>query len=259
MSRTPLVVGNWKMNPPSARDAVALAAAVVDAVRSRAASTASTVICPPTIWLSEIAREVERQGVRLGAQNMCAQDSGAFTGETSAAMLLALAEFVIIGHSERRRLYGETDEDVRDKVAAAVRHGLRPIAALGERIEERQAGRTAEVIERQTRSAIARLGRIAGSGLIVAYEPVWAIGTGRAADEEDAQRAAAQIRSILAEADPAGAAEVPILYGGSVTADNAPLFFAQSDVDGALVGGASLDPVAFARIVAAADMRSAGR
>ncbi|MDQ6683438.1 MAG: triose-phosphate isomerase, partial [Chloroflexota bacterium] len=176
----------------------------------------------------------------------------AYTGETSPLMLRRLADFAIIGHSERRRLYGETDEGVRDKVASAVAHGIRPIAAVGERLEERHAGRTAEVVERQTRAAIGRLQRIAGSGLVIAYEPVWAIGTGEAATAADAQEASSRIRAVLAELDPTGAEEVPILYGGSVTADNAAGFFAQPDVDGALVGGASLQAAGFAAIVAAA-------
>lgn len=249
MSRRPVVAGNWKMNPASADEAVALARDVAARV---AGGSPLTVLCPPTIWLSAVAEAVTGQQVRIGAQNMAAEESGAYTGETSPLMLRRLAEFAIIGHSERRRLYGETDEGVRDKVASAVAHGIRPIAAVGERLEERQAGSTAEVVERQTRAAIGRLDRIAGSGLVIAYEPVWAIGTGEAATDADAQEASALIRATLAELDPTGAEEVPILYGGSVTADNAAGFFAQPDVDGALVGGASLQAAGFAAIVAAA-------
>jgi triosephosphate isomerase len=180
---------------------------------------------------------------------MRAEEAGAFTGETSPLMVAELAQYVILGHSERRRYDNETDAGVAAKVASAVAHGLVPIACMGELAEERRAGLTATVIERQLRAAISRLPAIAGSGLVVAYEPVWAIGTGDAASGEDAQAAAAQIRAILAESDPAGAEEVAILYGGSCTPDNAAEFFAEADVDGALVGGASLKADAFARIV----------
>jgi triosephosphate isomerase len=171
-------------------------------------------------------------------------------------MLAGLARWVIIGHSERRMYSGETDENVGRKVASAVAHALRPIAAIGERRDERRAGATEAVIDRQLRAALASLRQIRGSGLVVAYEPIWAIGTGDAASGADAQAAAAQIRAILHEADAASAEEVPILYGGSVTAANAAEFFAEPDVDGALVGGASLDPDGFSRIVqVAAELR----
>jgi triosephosphate isomerase len=180
-------------------------------------------------------------------------ESGAFTGETSPLMLAGLATFVILGHSERRQYDGETDEAVGRKVASAVAHGLRPIAAVGERGEERRSGTTEAVIDRQVRAAIGRLEGLAGSGLVVAYEPVWAIGTGDAASGADAQAVAAQIRSILREVDPVAADEIPIQYGGSVTDANAAEFFDQPDIDGALVGGASLKPELFAAILRAAD------
>jgi triosephosphate isomerase len=179
-------------------------------------------------------------------------EGGAYTGETSPLMLAGLASFVILGHSERRMYDGETDEGVGRKVASAVAHGLRPIAAVGERAEERRAGQTTAVVERQVRAAIAGLERIEGTGLVIAYEPVWAIGTGDAASGDDAQEVAAQIRAILREVDPAGAEEVPIQYGGSVTDQNAAEFFDQPDIDGALVGGASLKADVFADILHAA-------
>jgi triosephosphate isomerase len=174
-------------------------------------------------------------------------------------MLSGVAELVIIGHSERRQHDGETDEKVGRKVASAVAHGLRPIAAVGERADERRSGATEAVIDRQVRAALAGLDQIAGSGLIVAYEPVWAIGTGDAASGDDAQAVAAQIRAILRELDPAGADEIPIQYGGSCTPDNAPEYFAQPDIDGALVGGASLKPDAFAGILRAAAAATSAR
>jgi triosephosphate isomerase len=167
-------------------------------------------------------------------------------------MLADLATYVILGHSERRLYDGETDATVARKVASAVAHGLRPIAAIGERLEERRAGQTESVLDRQLRAAIAEVDTIAGTDLVIAYEPVWAIGTGEAADPADAQAAAAQIRAILRERYGDDAETVRIQYGGSVTGDNAADFFGQPDVDGALVGGASLQPDGFAAILAAA-------
>jgi triosephosphate isomerase len=250
-SRRPLIAGNWKMNPPSSAGAIALAGEVRDAT---AGMPARTLICPPTIWLSSVAAALgggstEPGQLGIGAQTMRAEDAGAYTGETSPLMVAELAQYVILGHSERRQYDHETDAGVAGKVASAVAHRLVPIACVGELADERRAGLTATVIERQLRAAISRLERIAGSGLVIAYEPVWAIGTGDAASGEDAQAAAAQIRAILAESDPAGADEVPIIYGGSCTPDNATEFFAQPDVDGALVGGASLKAGSFAEIV----------
>ena len=250
-SRPSLIAGNWKMNPTSTELAVTLALNVRDAVAGLAARS---VICPPTVWLSPIGAALgggstEPGRLGIGAQTMHEEEAGAYTGETSPLMVAEVAQYVILGHSERRQYDNETDAAVAAKVASAVAHGLVPIAAIGERADERRAGLTATVIERQLRAAISRLSRIAGSGLVVAYEPVWAIGTGEAASAEDAQAAAAQIRSILAESDPAGADEVAILYGGSCTPDNAAEFFAEPDVDGALVGGASLNAGSFAQIV----------
>ncbi|MDP9270568.1 MAG: triose-phosphate isomerase [Chloroflexota bacterium] len=246
--RRPVVAANWKMNPATEAEALSLARTVVSGV---AGVEATTVLCPPTIWLTIVSRALDGD-LAVGAQTMAAEERGAFTGETSPLMLRGIADWVIVGHSERRQYDGETDERVGRKVASAVAHALRPIAAIGERIGERKAGETAAVIDRQLRAALIGLERIAGSGLAIAYEPVWAIGTGNAASGHDAQAAAAQIRDILHELDPIGADEVPILYGGSVTAANAAEFFGQLDVDGALVGGASLDPEGFAAIVASA-------
>jgi triosephosphate isomerase len=248
--RRPVIAGNWKMNPPRLDEALALAAAVETAAAGTQGVT--TVICPPTIWLADVSRAVGG-GVAIGAQTMHFRERGAFTGETSPLMLAGLASFVILGHSERRQYDGETDEGVGRKVAAAVRHGLRPIAAVGERAEERHTGETEAVIDRQVRAALAGLERIAGTGLVIAYEPVWAIGTGDAASPEDAQAVAAEIRAILRELDPDGADEVPIQYGGSVTDANAHDFFRQPEIDGALVGGASLKADVFVAILRAAE------
>ncbi len=248
--RRPVIAGNWKMHPATMGEAAALAGHVARSAREHPGIT--TVICPPAIWLAEVARVVG-EGVEIGAQTMHFEELGAYTGETSPLMLAGLASFVIVGHSERRQYDGETDEKVGRKVASAVAHGLRPIAAVGERAEERRDGETQRVIDRQVRAAVSGLERLAGSGLVVAYEPVWAIGTGDAASGDDAQAVAAQIRAILRELDSDGADEIPIQYGGSVTDANASEFFGQPDIDGALVGGASLKPDAFAAILQAAE------
>ena len=251
-SRRPLVAGNWKMNPTSRQAAVELAREVAEAT---AGLGAETVICPPSVFLPAVADAVSGR-IGIGAQTMRAEESGAYTGEISPLMLAGLASHAILGHSERRQYDNETDAGVAAKVRSAVDHGLVPIAAIGELADERRAGQTEAVLDRQLRAAISQLDRIEGSGLVIAYEPVWAIGTGDAASPQDAQTAAAQIRGLLHEADPDGAHEVRILYGGSCTPDNAEELFAMPDVDGALVGGASLDAGRFAAIVrAAAEVR----
>jgi triosephosphate isomerase (TIM) len=252
--RRPIVAGNWKMNPGTADEATALARRIAEL---GAPHHVDVVVCPPTIFLEGVQRTLDGSGIALGAQTMHWEASGAYTGETSPAMLRGLATHVILGHSERRQLFGETDDGVGRKVAAAVAHGLRPIAAVGERADERRSGETAAVVDRQVRAALARLHPIEGSGLVIAYEPVWAIGTGDAASGNDAQAVAAQIRAILRELDPSAADEIPIQYGGSVTDANAAEFFEQPDIDGALVGGASLKPDAFDAIARAA-ARSVG-
>ena len=254
-SRRMLIAGNWKMNPATGADAAALAAEVralltpVDGV--------DVVVCPPTIHLGLVRDALRGSAIGVGAQTMHWADSGAYTGETSPLMLSVpvedpLATHVILGHSERRQYDGETDEAVGRKVAAAAGHGLVPIAAIGERLEERQAGEVESVIRRQLGAAVAGLEGLGGTGLVIAYEPVWAIGTGMAATGSDAQSVTGLIRRLLAERFGPGADAVPILYGGSVTADNAAEFFAEPDIDGALVGGASLRAAEFAAIAAAA-------
>jgi len=247
--RRPLVAGNWKMHPSDRKAAVALAQAAAEATTG---ASAEVVVCPPAIWLVEVAAALRGTAVGVGAQTMRAEESGPFTGEISPLMLAGVAGYVILGHSERRRYAGETDEAVAAKVASAVAHRLVPIAAIGESLDQRSQGATEQVIERQLRAAISRLDRLAGSGLVVAYEPVWAIGTGDAASAADAQAAAGLIRALLREADPDAAETVRILYGGSVGPGMAEAYFSQPDVDGALVGGASLDPAGFADIVRAA-------
>jgi triosephosphate isomerase len=245
--RIPLVAGNWKMNPPSLQAALELAAGVRAGAEGLPGAIA--VVCPPAIWLAAVAGELRVGPVQVGAQTMHPDERGAYTGEISPLMLVGLAEYVIIGHSERRQYDCETDEKVAAKVASAVRHGLRPIMAIGERADERTAGSTEAVIDRQLRAGLSQLEQLVGSRLVIAYEPVWAIGSGQAASPADAQTVAAQIRSILEELDSEAADEIPILYGGSVTPENAAPFFEQTEIDGALVGGSCLDAGAFGAIL----------
>lgn len=253
--RRRLVVGNWKMNPPLAGDADALAAAILAAVAP--SPRIEVVICPPSVWLERIRRALGDGPIGLGGQTMHWADAGAHTGEISPLMLAGepnkrLATHVIIGHSERRQADGETDHTVALKVASALEHGLVPIAAIGERLEERRTGAVEDVITRQLRAAVSEVGKRASHRFAIAYEPVWAIGTGMAASPADAQAVAGLIRRTLGEVIGAHADDVPILYGGSVTGQNAAIFFEQADIDGALVGGASLRADEFAAIVQAA-------
>ena len=213
------------------------------------------VIVPPFTALSKVGERLTSTSVSLGAQNMSFEKSGAFTGEISAMMLRDLyARYVVLGHSERRTLYGETDAVVNKKVHAAHAAGLTPILCVGETLAERDANRVEEVLETQLRGSLAGMSAEQISDTVIAYEPVWAIGTGRVATPEQAQSAHAFIRRTLARiADPATADKVRIQYGGSVKPDNARTLLSQPDIDGALVGGASLDPRAFAEIVKAGE------
>lgn len=244
--RRALVVGNWKMNPDRQTDAVALARAVADGVTDL---DAEIVLCPPTIWLSAVHAAVGDR-IGLGAQTVNPAPRGAFTGEISPTMLEGLARYVIVGHSERRAA-GETDDLVARQAASVQAQGMTPIVAVGETADQRAAGETLERVLRQLGTVLDALS--AGSGpLVVAYEPVWAIGSGTPARGEDAQAVAFAVRSELAARGPSLAHDTRILYGGSVTAGNADEFFAQADIDGALVGGASLDAEAFIALARAA-------
>lgn len=245
--RTPIVAGNWKMNTLRA-EAVALARAVRDA--AAATTGIETIVCPPFVYLGDVAAAVDGSAVAVGAQNAHWEEKGAFTGEVSITQVAELARYVILGHSERRQLFGETDETVNRRVKAALAHGVMPIMCVGETLAQRQAGETEQVLVRQTRGGLE--GVEVGTDFVVAYEPVWAIGTGLAADGATAQEAIALIRRTLREVAGALADEVRILYGGSVTAENMAEFMAQPDIDGGLVGGASLKPDAFAGIMRAA-------
>jgi triosephosphate isomerase len=251
-ARRPLIAGNWKMNA-GGRDSCALAVAVADAARK--ATHVDVVVCPPYTALAAVAHELfeAKSAAMLGAQNMHPEAAGAFTGEISAPMLIdSGAAWVILGHSERRQLFGETDEFIARKVIAAMRAELRPIACVGETLEEREAGQTLEVVERQVRALMDDLAKRPGFG-VIAYEPVWAIGTGKVASPEDAEEVHAKIRELLAGISDEFAQATRILYGGSVKGDNAEGLLAQPNIDGALVGGASLDAAGFGKIIDSAE------
>ncbi|NPV71861.1 MAG: triose-phosphate isomerase [Firmicutes bacterium] len=257
--RTPIMAANWKMNKTAGEAAAFVREFLArEAARRGIESGVEVVICPPFTAIQAVLQAVAevtggaaRPRVALGAQDLYWEKSGAFTGEVSAAMLLdAGCSHVIAGHSERRRLFGETDDHAGRKVVAAAAAGLIPILCVGETGDERDSGLTSEVVVRQVRSVLEGLAPIHASRLVIAYEPVWAIGTGRPATPADAREAAALIRSVVAGIHGASVADqVRVQYGGSVSPDNISGFMAEDGVDGALVGGASLDPASFAGIV----------
>ena len=259
MKRMPVVAGNWKMHGARATNA-ALVSGVVSGLAPRAARIAQVVVCPPFVYAAELSELLDRAGVGLGGQDVCAESGqGAFTGEVSASMLRDVGcSHVIVGHSERRALYGDTDALVGRKTLSALAAGLTPIICVGELLEERDAGRTHEVVGRQLRAVLEALeGDAAGlAGLercILAYEPVWAIGTGKVATTEQAQEVHAFIRGLLVKLfGDAAAQRIRILYGGSMKPANAPELLAQKDIDGGLIGGASLEARSFLELVAAA-------
>jgi triosephosphate isomerase len=246
--RTPYIAANWKMHKT-----VAEAAAFVDALLPRIAATQSdVVICPPFTALSEVVERRRGTAVRVAAQNMHEEEWGAFTGEISAPMLVELdVEAVVLGHSERRQFFCETDEALARKVPAALAAGLEPILCIGESEEARDKGETEAVLERQLQADLGGVETADLARVVIAYEPIWAIGTGRTATPEQAQQASAFIRDVLRMRGGAGDS-IRILYGGSVKPGNAAELLSLPDVDGALVGGASLDPDEFAGIVEAA-------
>ncbi|MGE0582462.1 MAG: triose-phosphate isomerase [Steroidobacteraceae bacterium] len=249
MSRRPLVAGNWKMHGSRTENA-SLVEAIVS---SHGLGAADCVVCPPFVYLADVARLLRDSTVALGAQNVCAEAQGAYTGEVSAAMLQDLGcTVVIVGHSERRALYGESDSLVARKFAAAQSRGLAPILCVGESLAEREAGQTTAVVARQLDAVLELVDAATLAGAVLAYEPVWAIGTGHNASPEQAQEVHAFIRGRIAARDAKIAGQVRILYGGSVKAGNAAELFAQPDVDGGLIGGASLKADEFLAIVAAA-------
>jgi len=242
MSRSKLVVGNWKMHGSRAANAELLAALL--AGRPYAAEVA---VCAPAVFIGDVAAALAGSDIRWGAQDVSAHEQGAFTGEVSAAMLAECGcRFAIVGHSERRALHAESDELVAAKAQASLARGVTPIVCVGETLEERDAGQTEAVVKRQLSVVIHQLAHCAAE-MVVAYEPVWAIGTGRTASPEQAQAVHRVLRAQLHAATGRGEA-MKILYGGSVKADNAPALFAQPDIDGGLIGGASLKAADFIAI-----------
>lgn len=252
--RKPFVAGNWKMNK-TGDEARALVAEMLPGLQS--VPTIDRAICPPFPYLMPLAAMLSGTGVGLGAQNMYWEESGAYTGEVSPNMVAEFCQYVILGHSERRAYFGETDESVNRKVKAALAHHLTPIMCVGETLSENEAGKTEEVVTRQVRGGLNGLDAAQAEQIVIAYEPVWAIGTGRAATAEGANAVLANyirptLKSMFGQAV---AQSVRIQYGGSVSAKNAAELFAMPDIDGALVGGASLKPADFVTIIKAAAER----
>ena len=240
----PIVAGNWKMNT-TIHEATRLAVQVRDGYDAVAGP--EVVVCPPFVSLMAVRDALQGSTIKVGAQNMHSETSGSFTGEVAASMLQGVCDYVILGHSERRRIFGETDESVNSKVKAAFAHGLRPILCVGETLEQREAGRAGSVVAQQIRGALA--GVVDITGLLVAYEPVWAIGTGMAATPEiAAEIMGGTVQASLTALYGEPAANVPLLYGGSVNPENVAGFAAQGCIHGALVGGASLQAGQFLEI-----------
>lgn len=243
--RQPLIAGNWKMNC-TIDEAVALASSLRESLGSVVG--VEVAVCPPYVDLSAVREVLAETSIRLGAQDVFFEDAGAYTGAISPRMLSDLCHFVIVGHSERRRMFGDTDSRVARKVFAATRHSLTPILCVGETLEEFESQCTAQVLERQVKAVVREAEPI--PELVVAYEPVWAIGTGRSADPDAVNETVAGIRTLLGNAWGSGVADnIRILYGGSVSSANIGGYVRQPDIDGALVGGASLRAQEFCDIV----------
>ena len=240
-----IIVGNWKMNTTVA-EGEALAAEILAELPH--STGVNVVLCPPYVSLASVAKALKDSDISVGAQNLYHEASGAYTGEISPSMLADICKYVIVGHSERRSIFDETDEAVNLKVRAALGAGMTPILCIGESLDERNGGDAESIVESQVRAGLE--GVEVGAGIVVAYEPVWAIGTGQSASPEIAQAMMAHIRGTLADigGDDAASA-VPLLYGGSVNAGNIDGYLSQPDINGALVGGASLDAGSFVEIV----------
>jgi triosephosphate isomerase (TIM) len=251
ITRRKLIAGNWKMNKTSA-DAVALVGDIVAAIGRQ--NDVDVVVCPPFTAIESVGRVLEGSTVKLGAQNMHPDAGGAFTGEVSAPMLRAVyATYVILGHSERRAYFAESDDFINRKVLSALKNQLRPILCVGETLAEREAGTTLKIVQSQIERGLAGVSKEQVPMMAIAYEPVWAIGTGKVATTEQAQEVHAYLRGLLGKLFTDGVAQkIRILYGGSMKPANAPELLAQKDVDGGLIGGASLEARSFADLVDAA-------
>jgi triosephosphate isomerase len=246
--RKPIIAGNWKMHK-TIDEAKSFVMAVDGLVPHR--EEMDTVICAPFIHLQTLVELVKEKPVAIGAQNMHFEEQGAFTGEVSPTMLTSLGvEYVIIGHSERRQYFNETDETVNQKAHAALQHGLIPILCVGENLEEREAQKTKDIVKGQVVKALANLSSEQVSRSVIAYEPIWAIGTGKSSSAKDASDVISYIRSVVEEVyDGQVAQAIRIQYGGSVKPENIQEYMSQSDIDGALVGGASLKPESFLQLL----------
>ena len=244
--RTPFIAGNWKMNK-TPKEAVKL----VEALREKVSEVNDVEIgvCPPAVDLAGVGEVIEDSNIKLGAQNMHPEESGAYTGEIAPPMLKELGvEYIIIGHSERREYYGETDLDVNRKVKAAFEYGLKPIVCVGETLEERERGETVDKVKLQVKALLTGIEEEQAEKIVIAYEPIWAIGTGKSAGAAEAQEVIGSIRELIAEDYPVAAEKIRIQYGGSVKPHNIEDFIKEEDIDGALVGGASLTADSFAQI-----------
>jgi len=249
--RQPLVAGNWKLNG-NKQSVTSLIEGILGGIQD--VNKAEVAVCPPYVYLPQVANMLKDSPIQWGAQNVSEHDSGAFTGEIAASMLTEFAcKYTIIGHSERRSIYGETDNQIVQKFVALKTAGIRPILCVGELLEEREAGKTEEVVGRQVDAVLNVAGIEQFKNTVIAYEPVWAIGTGVTATPEQAQDVHAFIRQRLAAKDSDIANGVQILYGGSVKPDNAAELFAKQDIDGGLIGGASLQADGFLSICCAAN------
>jgi len=246
--RKPIIAGNWKMNK-TAEETKALIKGLIPLVSD--VDSVDIVVCPPFVNLAAAAEALAGSNIKLGAQNMHYEASGAYTGEISAEMLLAFGvKYVILGHSERRQYFGETDEGVNKKAKAALASGLIPIICVGETLEEREAGITSEVVCRQTKLALLGLSASQAAGVVIAYEPIWAIGTGTTATADDANETIGAIRGAVKEVfGEACAQSIRIQYGGSMKPSNASELMAKPEIDGGLIGGAALKAEDFAQIV----------
>lgn len=246
--RKPIIAGNWKMNKTLGE-----AVSFVEEIKGKIppADQVETVICAPALFLAQLVDATKGTEIGVGGQNMHFEDSGAFTGEISPAALADVGvKYCIIGHSERREMFNETDEAVNKKVHAAFKHGITPIVCCGETLEQRERGETKELVANQVKIALSGLSEEQAKQVVIAYEPIWAIGTGKSASAEDANEVCTHIREVVKEIyseDVANA--LRIQYGGSVKPGNIKEFMAQSDIDGALVGGASLDPQSFLQLL----------
>ncbi len=246
-TRRKIVAGNWKMNGSKA-----MASDLIARLREQQDYPCDVIICPPAAYLGFAAEKIQGSSLKLGAQTVSEHESGAYTGELAASMLAEFCDYVIVGHSERRSLFGETNEQVAQKFKAAQDKGLMPILCVGETLEQREAGATLSIVLEQIKAVIDACGIQAFENAIVAYEPVWAIGTGKTASPEQAQDVHKSIRDYMTEFSADVAAKLALLYGGSVKADNAQELFSQQDIDGGLIGGASLQAESFIAICNAA-------